>query len=129
MVALTEEVAGAIPALFAQLLAAHPSPLAALRAYAACVAQMGQSPRELAHHLAYLQLDLTDPDLRRHVRAQAVATRAALRDLLEAAVAAGELAPAADPAALARAVEVTLNGSLMSWAFHQEGPASAWIRE
>ena len=102
MVALTEEVAGAIPALFAQLRMANPSPLDALRAYAGCVAQMGQSPRELAHHLAYLQLDLTDPDLRKHVSAQARATRAAIRELLDLAAAAGELAPKVDTGALAR---------------------------
>ncbi|HKI41376.1 MAG TPA: helix-turn-helix domain-containing protein, partial [Mycobacterium sp.] len=71
LVALTEQVADATPEMFAQLRADYSSPLAALRAYADCIAQMGDSPGALAHHLAYLQLDLTDPDLHRHVRAQA----------------------------------------------------------
>jgi AcrR family transcriptional regulator len=128
MVALTRQVADATPAMFAQLRAVHPSPLATLHAYADCIAQMGASPGELAHHLAYLQLDLTDPDLHQHVRAQAIATRAALQDLIEEAVAAGELAPTVDSAALARAVEVTLSGSLMTWAFYQDGRSADWVR-
>jgi hypothetical protein len=128
MVALTGDVAGAIPEMFAQLRAAQPSPLAAVRAYADCMARMGESPRELAHHLAYLQLDLTDPELHKHVRAQASATRAAVRGLLDEAAACGELAPGVDTAALARAVEVTLSGSLLTWAFYQEGPAVKWVR-
>jgi len=128
MVALTGEVAGAIPEMFAQLRASQASPLAALRAYADCMARMGESPRELAHHLAYLQLDLTDPELHKHVRAQASATRAAVRGLLDEAAACGELAPSTDTAALARSVEVTLSGSLLTWAFYQEGPAVKWVR-
>jgi AcrR family transcriptional regulator len=127
-VALTERLAGATPEMFAALRAAHDSPLATVRAYGDCIAQMGNSPGGLAHHLAYLQLDLTDPELHRHVRAQAAATRAALRDLIEEAMAAGELAPDLDAAALARAVEVTLSGSLMTWAFYQDGGAVAWVR-
>lgn len=128
MVALTEQVAAATPAMFARLRARHASPLAALRAYAAWHAQMGKSPGGLAHHLAYLQIDLTDPDLHRHVREQARASREALRGMVADAVAAGELPPGIDAAAVARAVEVTVSGSLMAWAFHQEGPAAEWVR-
>ena len=128
LAALTAGAAEATPAMFAQLRAANPSPLEAVRAYADCMAQMGESPGALAHHLGYLQLDLTDPDLHRHVREQARATRAELHALLDAAAAAGELAPGADAAALARAVEVTVSGSLMTWGFYQEGTARDWIR-
>src|SRR5262245_20605692 len=113
MIALTEQVAGATPLMFAQLRENSPGPLEALRAYADCIAQMGESPGALAHHLAYLQLDLTDPELHVHVRAQARATRAAFRELLDDAVAAGELTAANDTEALARAVECTLTGSLL----------------
>jgi AcrR family transcriptional regulator len=127
-VALTEQVADATPELFAELRRAHASPLDALRAYAGCFAQMGESPGALARNLAYLQLDLTDPDLRRHVRAQASATRAAFRALLDQAVKAGELVTSVDTHALARAVEVALSGSLLTWAFYQDGPASDWVR-
>ncbi len=129
LVAFTEQVAAATPTMFTGLRAAHPAPLAALRAYAECMARMGESPGALAHHLAYLQLDLTDPDLHRHVREQARATREAIRDLLDDAVAAGELAPSVDAEALARTVEATVSGSLLTWAFYQEGTAASWVRE
>jgi AcrR family transcriptional regulator len=129
LVALTAQLAATAPASFAALRAGHASPLAGLAAYADCVAAMGESPGGLAHHLAYLQLDLTDPDLHRNVRAQARATRRAIRTCLDDAVAAGELAEGVDTGALARAVEVTLSGSLMTWAFYQDGPAAAWLRD
>jgi AcrR family transcriptional regulator len=132
LVSLTARAAEATGDCFAELEAATSSPLAALRAYGSSIARMGESPAALAHHLAYLQLDLTDPDLHRHVRAQARATRAALQKMLDRAVAAGELQASPggviDTAALARAVEVALSGSLMTWAFHQDGPAAKWVR-
>jgi AcrR family transcriptional regulator len=130
MVVLTEQLAAATPALFAGLRRAHPaSPLAAVRAYAECMAAMGEGPGGLAHHLGYLQLDLTDPDLHRHVREQARLTRAELRRLLDEAVTAGELPAGVDTGALARVIEAVVGGSLISWAFHQEGPPSRWVRQ
>jgi AcrR family transcriptional regulator len=114
---------------FAQFREAHASPLAALRAYADCFAQMAESPGALAHHLAYLQIDLTDPDFHKHTHAMARATIEGLRALLDAAVAAKELARSVDTVALARMVQVTLSGSLMTWAFHRDGPAANWVRE
>src|SRR5437764_7955569 len=129
LLALAEQSADSPRAMFAGLRAAHASPLAALRAYADCFAQMGESPGVLAHHLAYLQIDLTDPEFYRHTRALALATGESLRELLDAAVAAGELVPRTDTAGLARAVQVTLSGSLMTWAFYRDGPAADWMRE
>jgi AcrR family transcriptional regulator len=113
----------------AQLKAAHRSPLAAVRAYAECMAQLAQSPAALARNLAYLQIDLADPDFREQLTVQAKSTRAGLRDLLESAVAAGELKRGTDVAALARTVEAMVNGSLMTWAFYHDGPADRWIRD
>jgi AcrR family transcriptional regulator len=128
MVALTTAVADGTPAMFAELRVAHPSPLAALRAYAAGFARMGETPGGVAHHLAYLQLDLTDPELHRQVRAQARATRTGLRALLDDAVAAGELPAGIEVAALVRVLEGLLGGSLMAWAIHQEGTPVRWVR-
>jgi AcrR family transcriptional regulator len=128
LLAVSARAAQTTPGMFVELRAAHASPLAALRAYADCMAAMGESPAALAHHLAYLQLDLTDPDFHRHTMAQARATRAGLRDLVTAAVAAGELTPEVDAAALARTIEVTVGGSLMAWAFYREGAAAEWVR-
>jgi AcrR family transcriptional regulator len=129
LLAVSARAAETTPAMFAALRAASASPLAALRAYADCMAAMGESPSALAHHLAYLQMDLTDPDFHRHTMAQAHATRAALRALVVAAIDAGEVTPTVDPDALARTVEVTVGGSLMAWAFYREGSAADWVRE
>jgi AcrR family transcriptional regulator len=128
LVALTAHAAAGTPEAFARLRAAHRTPLAALTAYADAMAAMGESPGGLAHHLGYLQLDLADADLRRNVLAQARAARAEVRALLDEAVADGALAAGTATAPLARAVEVTLSGSLMTWAFYQEGTAAAWVR-
>jgi AcrR family transcriptional regulator len=128
MLALMAQFSGSAPVFFAQIRAAHPSPLAALRAYAECHARMADSPQTLAHHLAYLQIDLTDPDFHQHMRAQAVDTRDELRRLLADAVAAGELIAATDVETLTRAVMAALNGSLFVWATLREGTAAESVR-
>jgi AcrR family transcriptional regulator len=126
---LLEAWSGQADEMFQQFRWARASPLAALYAYADCMAQMGRSPAELAHHLGYLQMDLTDPDFHRHVKKHAVATRAGYCRLLEDAVRAGELVAGVDTVALGRQVELTLMGSLWTWAFYQEGTAAAWMRD
>ena len=113
---------------FAALRAQHESPLDALHAYADCVAQFADTPGTLAHHLSYLQLDIADPDFNAHMRLQARATRDEIRALLNEAVKAGELKRGTDVDALARMVELTLTGSLFTWAFYQKGTAAQWIR-
>jgi AcrR family transcriptional regulator len=114
---------------FSGLRAAHASPLAALHAYAACFAEMAETPETLAHHLGYLQMDLTDPDFRRHARDQARVADRAIRGLLEEAVDAGELVRGTDVGALMRAVIAVLGGSLLAWAVRQKGTAVNWMRE
>jgi AcrR family transcriptional regulator len=106
----------------------HPSPLAALRAYADCMAGIAASPAALARSLAYLQIDMTDPDFRRHLVKQARATRAGLRRLVEAASEVGELDRSARPRQLARTIEAVLSGSMITWGFYREGNAARWMR-
>ena len=107
--------------------AEHASPLAAVRAYAERVACLAGSPEGFAHHLDYLKLDLTDPDMHVHFRRQAAAGRAFLHAALADAVAAGELRAATDVAALARMVETTINGSLFTWATYRDEDATSWM--
>ena len=126
---LTRRFAAATDEMFAQLRGAAQSPLGTIRLYADCMAQMGESPATFAHHLAWLQIDLTDPDFFANLRTQAQSTRAALQGLVIDAVRAGELKRRTDADALARALEVTITGSLWTWVFHQEGRAAAWMRE
>ena len=107
----------------------NPSPLAAVREYAECMAHLAPSPSVLARNLAYLQIDLADPDFRKQLAVQARATRAGLEDLLKRAVAAGEIVRTVNVRTLARTLDVALNGSLLTWAFYQEGSAARWLRD
>ena len=106
----------------------HRSPLAALREYAECMADMASSPAALARNFAYLQIDLTDPDFRAHLAKGARATRDGLRRLIQSAVNAGELVSSVNAARLARTIEALMGGSLLTWAFYQEGSAAHWVR-
>ena len=129
LLALARAAAASSGDFMTQLKAAHRSPLAAVRAYAECMAQLAQSPAALARNLAYLQIDLADPDFREQLAVQARATRAGLVDLLSIAVQRGELERDTDVASLARTVEAMVSGSMMTWAFYAEGPAEKWIRD
>ncbi len=104
------------------------SAIAVLRAYAECLADLAASPAALARSLAYLQIDLTDPDFRKHLLAQAKATRVALREVIDEAVGAGELSSDVDSDALARVIETALSGSLITWAIYRDGNAAPWLR-
>lgn len=128
IVALSERFAGSAGPVFAGLRAAHRGrPLATLRAYAACMADLAPTPDALLRNLAYLQTDLADDVLREHLVENARATRREIEALLESAIAAGELRHDVDARALARTVEAVIGGSLMSWATYREGRAVDWI--
>ena len=129
LLALAERAADGAGDMVRGMRAERRSPLAALRAYAECIAGMASSPAALARNLAYLQIDLSDPDFRRLLAVQGHRTREALRELLDEAVAAGELRPGADTTRLVRTVEVAVNGALLTWAFYQEGKAERFLRE
>ena len=127
LLTLMERFSASTHATFDALRASVSSPLEAIYAYGRCMAQMGETPEALAHNLAWLQQDLTDPDFRKHMLVHARSTRRQLQRLVRDAVAAGELRSTTDAAALARAIDVMVGGSLMAWAIYQEGTAAAWV--
>ena len=127
LVALSERFAASAAPVFAGLRAAHGGPLATLRAYAACMADLAPTPEALLRNLAYLQGDLADEVLRGHLVENARASRREIESLVRAAVAAGELRREVDVRSLARTVETVIGGSLMSWATYREGKAVDWI--
>jgi AcrR family transcriptional regulator len=127
LLALARQAVAATGQQYAAIRAAHPSPLAALFAVADCMAGMASTPEALANNLAYLHIDLTDPDFHRLALEQARAARAELRAILDDAVKAGALAPC-NTERLARAVGVTLGGGLLAWAIEREGTAADWLR-
>lgn len=129
MRALNARFAEGTDAMLASLRAAHASPLAAVHAWAAFLAGMAETPATLAHHLAWLEMDLSDPETYEQVARHTRATRRALGAWLREAVAVGELLSGADPAKLARMVHTTATGSMMSFPFFRKGRPAAWIRE
>ena len=116
------------PAFVTELRAQHRSPLAALRAYADCMAGLAETPAAYLRNLAYLHEDLSDPELRAPLERQGRTTRREIERLIVAAVSARELTPSTNAKGLARVIETTISGSMLTWAFYREGAADKWIR-
>jgi AcrR family transcriptional regulator len=129
LLALSEKYANSGGDYFVDLEKQHSSPLAAIRAYAACMAGMASSPAALARSLAYLQIDMTDRDFRKYLVKHSRTARAGLERLIRAAVAAGELRREVKPAQLARTLEALLSGSMIVWGFYRDGTAEKWMRD
>ena len=127
--AITAELTDSSAQMFDAIRSEAASPLEAVRAYGECMAQMGGSPRALAHHLAWLQLDLTDREMHRHLTAQAAIAREALARWLEEAVAHGELVRSTDTESLARSVQVAVSGSLLGSALDELSATAAMRRD
>jgi AcrR family transcriptional regulator len=127
LLALARQAPEGNEALFQMLRDAHPSYVAALVAMADCMALMGSTPAEISNTLAFLQIDLTDPEFHRLALRSSDAIHAGIRALVKDAVAAGELVHC-NPDRLARALQAAMNGSLLNWAIHREGTLESWIR-
>jgi AcrR family transcriptional regulator len=128
LLALSERFSGGTAEMFAELRQGRRSPLAALRAYSDCMAHMAANPAAFARHFAYLQIDLTDPDFRKHLVRHARATRGEVEKLIREAIDARELVASTNARQLARTIEAVVNGSMLSWAIYQEGTAAKWMR-
>src|SRR3984893_3531741 len=105
------------------------SPLSALRAVTAVHARLAESPRAAVRNLAYLQNDLADPVLRRHLLRLARTARARYEKLLADAVVAGGRRAGTTVRAPGRMIEVTLGGSYLAWTLYREGPAARHLRK
>jgi len=110
----------------AQLRDQHDSPLAMLREFLFCFAQMASTPQEMANHLAAFQMDLTDPDLRLLALDVHDWNETTVADLLSEALAAGEV-EGCDPREFAPILITVAQGSLLSWAIYRKGSARDWI--
>ena len=105
------------------------SPLRAIRSSIEPYAALAASPRAAVRNLAYLQHDLADPALRRHLLRLSHAARAHYEQLVVNAIEAGELRAGTDVRMLARLIEATLNGSFITWTLYREGSAATWLRQ
>lgn len=87
----------------------------------------GITREAMANHIAFLGIDVGDPDFRALAAAQGSDLRAGAAGLLAEAIEAGEVRSKTDAVALARAVHVTFNGSLIAWALDGEGPVEETV--
>lgn len=112
---------------FAAARAKHGSPLEALvECFAEC-SSFAESPVAIANSLAYLQIDLTDPEFYAVLLAQSVKLHQETKKLLDRAVAVGQLRPC-DTAALASLVQQVDSGAMFDWAVNRKGSLAGWIR-
>lgn len=128
LLALAALSANSMDACFDAVRQAHTSPLEALFDAATTMARMSTTPEELANSLAYLQIDLSDPDFHRHILEGSRATHRGYRALLDDAIVRGELRRC-DTDRLARTVDAIAGGSLIGWAIHRKGKAETWVRK
>ncbi|HJR63072.1 MAG TPA: helix-turn-helix domain-containing protein [Gemmatimonadaceae bacterium] len=127
LLALAGSAADFVNDCFVAIRAKHASPLAALLVAATQMASSVDTPEELANSLAFLQLDLSDPEFHRLALESSRLVRAGYRALIDDAIAAGELEPC-DSTRLASAVDATAGGSLIAWAIHREGDVTTFVR-
>jgi AcrR family transcriptional regulator len=128
MLKLSAEAATSADACFDMVRAAHPdSPLGAIIAAATMMTQHMGTPEELANSLAFLQIDISDPEFHKHTLVMSRKHLAGYKSLLKEAVAAGELKPH-DTTRMARAINAMAGGSLIAWAILREGTAERWVR-
>ena len=113
---------------FARIRQNSRSALAAIYATADCMAGMAQTPEMLANSVAFLQIDLSDPDFHKHAHAHSRAMQAEIKTLLDDAVAAGDLV-CRETTKLARAVQSMIGGALLQWAIDRDGKVNDRLRE
>lgn len=129
LVRMSRLLAGDRRQFFQQLRAVHDSPLDAIHAYAACMADMAATPEALARNFAYLQADLEDPDLREQLIVMAQVTRRELLSLVRAAKESGQLHADTPGPELVSSIEAIISGALLTWAFHRKGRAADWLAD
>jgi AcrR family transcriptional regulator len=128
LVALARQSAQDADALYERLRQGHASPLAALMALVVESMAPMATPESFANHLAFLCMDLTDPQLHEHALAVHRAQGRAIRTLLTEAVAEGELRTGTDTAALAASVQAIMAGAGLTWALDRQGTLPQRLR-
>lgn len=128
LVALAKQSAQDADALHEQARKRHSSALAALMALAVESMAPMATPESFANHLAFLCMDLTDPQLHEHAMAVHQAQRRAIQTLLTEAASAGELRAGTDTAALAGSVQAIIAGAGLTWALDRQGTLPQRLR-
>jgi AcrR family transcriptional regulator len=127
LLAACRPAAGGVPEQFGAARAKYGSPLKTLiELYVKC-SGFASTPEAMANGLAYLQIDLIDPEFHAITLAQFTAIRDETKKLLDDAVAADELKPC-DTSDLARLIQQVNGGAMLDWAVFRKGSLAAWLR-
>lgn len=129
LVALAKQSAQDADARYEQVRTEQASALAALMALAVESMTPLATPESFANHLAFLCMDLTDPQLHEHALAVHQAQGRAIETLMTAAVSSGELRAGTDTAALAGSVQAIIAGVGLTWALDRQGTLPQRLRQ
>lgn len=113
-------------AVFARARESERDAVSAIRAGFRAMSAPVRTRRRLANHLAFLQIDLNDPEFRTLARHHGEALREELARLVAEARAAG-LIESSNARETAVALQVAYNGALVTWAIHGEGSLDRFI--
>ena len=118
---------GSVPEQFGAARAKYGSPLKTLIELYAEGNGFAATPEAVANGLAYLQIDLIDPEFHAITLAQFTVIRDETRKLLDDVVAAGELKPC-NTSELAQLIQQVHGGAMLDWAVYRKGSLAAWVR-
>ena len=127
LLALVQTAIDGVDDCFAAVRSANRSPLAAVLAAATDMTRHVKSPEELANGLAFLQMDVSDPEFHKLAVENSRRMMKGYRRLLDEAVKTGEL-QRCNTVRLARGVGAISGGSLIGWAILRDGSAYRWVK-
>jgi AcrR family transcriptional regulator len=128
LLAYDEAAAIGIDDVFNRVRSSSPTALSALRAALLELTAGIDSRAAIANNLAFLYLDLTDPDFGAHAATQSRLFRRAITQLLDEAIGDGDI-NSTDAAELADTVYTVYNGALVTWAIDGTGSLTRWLSE
>ncbi len=127
LAAFAAREAAAVGGALAAARAGATDPVRALVSVLAALPGAATTREGVANNLAFLQMDLTDPELRPHAVAHSRALRDGTAALVTDAVQAGLLTPDTIPGALAADLWAAYCGAMLTWAIDGTDALPDWI--
>ncbi|MEV6683853.1 helix-turn-helix domain-containing protein [Streptomyces sp. NPDC051130] len=121
MLAIARQSAKEAESMYENMRDQHATALMAVTDLAVTSMAAMTTPEVYANHLAFLCIDLTDPEFHEYALAIHQAQRRVCETLLAEALAKGELSAGTNVAALAATVQTVVAGAGLTWAMDREG--------
>lgn len=129
LLALADQTEKDISELVGRVRRTHDSALGALTTLMVGSVAALSTPESYANHLAFLCMDLGDPQLYERTLTIHHTQQRLIEQLLTEAVGTGELRTDSSPAALARTVQAVTAGVGLNWALEREGRLEQRLRQ